>query len=230
VVDSAQAWRRFHERVNSPAPGPVGEVGPGYRAEGSVTRPLAAGRGELLRLAARRRSSEPGAARAVSFDELSALLRAAYGRGAPDARRSVPSGGALYPLVVHALLSAELGPLEPGLWWFDPEAGAVELVDRAVAEVESLVLREEIADGLLAGGQPVVFVSADVERGSAKYQNKAYPLALMEAGAAMQNAYLAATELDLPIRAVAGIDDRASRRALGLPDGAVPLLALLLGS
>jgi SagB-type dehydrogenase family enzyme len=229
VFDSARAWRRFHQRVNSPAPGPVGEVGPAYRPEGlGVGRALAAGGGALLRLAARRESSFPGERRALSFEELSVLLRAVYGRGASGTRRTVPSGGALYPLLVHALVRSELGPLEAGLWWLDAEADAVELVAREVA-VEPLILREEVADGLLAAGQPVVFVSADVERPGAKYQNKAYPLALMEAGAAMQSAYLAAAELGVPIRAIAGVDDRATRRALALPDGAVPLLALLLG-
>jgi nitroreductase len=52
----------------------------------------------------------------------------------------------------------------------------------------------------------------------------------MEAGAAMQNAYLAAAELAVPIRAVGGFDDPAVHDALDLPSDVRPLLALVLGS
>jgi hypothetical protein len=52
----------------------------------------------------------------------------------------------------------------------------------------------------------------------------------MEAGAAMQAAYLTATELGVPIRAIGGIDDRAVHRFLQLPETAVPLLAILIGT
>ncbi len=153
-----------------------------------------------------------------------------YGRGAPGAHRTVPSGGALYPLVLHALLPTPVPPLGPGLWWYDPGSERVHQVSDDPPPPGSLLVREQLSDTLLEGAQPVVFVSAEVGRTSAKYSNRAYPLALMEAGAAMQNAYLVGADLGLPVRAIAGLDDAAVHRALLLPDGAAPLLALLLGS
>jgi hypothetical protein len=81
----------------------------------------------------------------------------------------------------------------------------------------------------LANELPVLFVSADVGRGAEKYASRAYRLALMETGAVAQNAYLAAADLKVPIRALLGVDDRGALPLLALPDGAVPLLALLLG-
>jgi nitroreductase len=46
----------------------------------------------------------------------------------------------------------------------------------------------------------------------------------------MQNAYLAAAELDLPVRAVGGFDDEGLHELLDLPERVRPLLALLIGS
>src|SRR5438270_9954237 len=78
---------------------------------------------------ARRRASatRESARRSVSFAALGAILSAMY--GAPrDAHRPVPSAGALYPLVVHVVVRTPLGPLAPGLWWYDPARDAVALV------------------------------------------------------------------------------------------------------
>jgi SagB-type dehydrogenase family enzyme len=85
-------------------------------------------------------------------------------------------------------------------------------------------------DELLAPGRPLLFVSADLERPSRKYSNRGYRYALMEAGAAMQNAYLAAAELGLPIRAIGGFHDDRAHEYLDLPEQVRPLLALLLGT
>jgi SagB-type dehydrogenase family enzyme len=240
AFDSSQAWQGFHQRVvGAPAtlrPSDDERIRCAneerFSHEGGMrAEPLAPSEGRLLELAALRRSSFPGEGRhAVTFAELSLVLRAMYGRGASRARRSVGSGGALYPLVLHALAPSAVTPLEPGLWWYDPASERVQQVTGDPPPPSELLVRERISDGLLEGGQPVVFVSADVGRTSARYSNRAYPLALMEAGAAMQNAYLAGAELGLPVRAIAGLDDAATQRALQLPDGVVPLLALLLGS
>ena len=46
----------------------------------------------------------------------------------------------------------------------------------------------------------------------------------------MQSAQLVATELGLPLRPIGGIDDGAVHRFLGLPEAAVALLALMVGS
>jgi SagB-type dehydrogenase family enzyme len=98
------------------------------------------------------------------------------------------------------------------------------------AEVDELFVAEPGCAALLARRQPILFLSADLERPSRKYGARAYRYALMEAGAAMQTAYLTATELGVPIRAIGGIDDGAVHRFLQLPDTAVPLLAILIGT
>ena len=85
-------------------------------------------------------------------------------------------------------------------------------------------------DPLISAGHPIVFVSADLARPSRKYANRAYRLALMEIGAAMQNAYLIGAELRLPVRAVAGLIEEEADSFLELPADAHALLAMLVGS
>ena len=86
------------------------------------------------------------------------------------------------------------------------------------------------ADEIVSYHHPVVFVSADLERPSRKYSGRGYRFAMMEAGAALQSAYLVCAELDLPIRPVGGVIDGPVGRFLELPADCHPLVALLLGS
>jgi SagB-type dehydrogenase family enzyme len=238
VVDCTEAWRRFHREtgVQSGLYRPIGDAAlaelrtwsfrPG--APTSRSQPLAPVPSQVTNLASRRRSAfateQP---RPVSFEELSTLLEAMYGaRG----RRPVPSGGALYPIVVHVGIFDPVGPLDPGLWWYDPAAASLEHVHERASEVRSLFIPLPSTEPILDRAHPVIFLSADLRRSARKYASRAYRLALMEIGALMQNAYLVGAETGLPLRAVAGFDDRAAEQVLELPDGAAALLTLLLGS
>lgn len=190
--------------------------------------PLRPVTGPLLELAARRSSAFPGLEREVSYPELSAVLSAAY--GTPPRSRPVPSAGGLYPLVVHALVREPVDPLEPGLWWYDPAGAELDLLRAGPIDVRPLFIPESTTGDLMSRGRPLLFVSADLERPARKYSNCGYRYALMEVGAAMQNAYLVAAELDLPIRAVGGFHDDRVHEHLDLPERIRPLLVLLLGT
>lgn len=243
AVDGEQAWRVLHRQssVGTALGRPIDEeelvalagthFAPEPLPERSVA--LAAETTAVGALAGRRRSMTlQDAPRAATFEELSALLAAAYAvtqaPGAP-ASGSLPSAGALYPLVIHVLLREPLGPAEPGLWWHDPRALRLHRLADVPPAVEPLFVPEPSCAALLERGQPIVFISADLRRPSRKYGARAYRYGLMEAGAAMQAAYLVATELGLPMRAIGGIDDAAVHCLLGLPETAVALLALLIG-
>ena len=108
-------------------------------------------------------------------------------------------------------------------------------LENARAAIDSLsanagATAELKSDALLEAGGPVVFLSANLERTSAVYANRGYRWALIEVGAVMQNAYLVAAELGVPVRAIGGFRDAATHEFLGLPDHVRPMLALLLGS
>lgn len=243
VVDAEHAWKVLHRQSS------VGfALGRGITAEqlAVVQRQafapagptgdrlaLPAPSGQVGALARARRSMLPAdPPRPPSFAELATLLAAAYGTPvAADGTRSgaVPSAGGMYPLAVYVLLRRPLGPASPGLWWFDPQAAELVELRPGSHDVRPLFVPEPTCDALLEAGEPVVFLAADLERPCRKYGARAYRYGLIEAGAAMQAACLAATELDLPVRPIGGIDDGVLHAFLDLPDTAVALLALLVG-
>jgi SagB-type dehydrogenase family enzyme len=181
-------------------------------------------------IAARRASALPQRGRReVAYAELSSLLEAMYA-SEPDARRPVASGGALYPLVIHVVARTGVEPLRPGLWWYDPAAAALRLIRSDGLDLYDVILHDPVADALVAAGGPVVFISANLERTSRAYANRGYRWALIEVGAVLQNAYLVAAELDVPVRAIGGFLDERTHAFLGLPDHVRPMLAVLLGS
>lgn len=90
-------------------------------------RPLEAPLESLL--AARRSGRDLGTGR-LEASALSSLLFAAYGLVEP-ARRTVPSGGALYPLELYVACLREASasdPVSPGLYHFDPSRHVLEVV------------------------------------------------------------------------------------------------------
>jgi SagB-type dehydrogenase family enzyme len=244
LVDGEQAWRVLHRQssAGSALGRPVDDLTLGALQAGSYAPPLPLDDGLALApaptrtaaLGAQRRSLAAGDAPAgAAFATLSAVLAAAYGVPAGDGgprSGTVPSAGALYPLIVHVLLRAPLAPAAAGLWWHDPRTLRLHRLGPGCADAGALFVPEPSCAALLAREQPIVFVSADLARPSRKYGARAYRYALLEAGAAMQAASLAATELGLPLRVIGGIDDAAVHRFLGLPDAGVALLALLVGS
>jgi len=238
VVDCTQAYRQFH-RHSALRSGFFREIDDAdldalmrqtFEPSGLLERRerLQPRLGPVLDLTRRRSSAWSGRERPVSYPELSTVLSAMYRLG--DEIRPVPSAGAIYPLVLHVAIREPLPPLEPGLWWYDPRARELRLLDEGHIQVEPPLIPHPTTDPLIAAGRPVVIISADLERAARKYSNRGYRYALMEAGATMQNAYLAAAELDLPVRAVGGFDDEGLHELLDLPERVRPLLALLIGS
>jgi SagB-type dehydrogenase family enzyme len=235
LVDAEHAWRVLHRQ------GSVGTaLGRGITAEQLMvvqrqafvpsgptgTRvALPPATGQVGALGRARRSMLPAdPPRSPTFAELATLLVAAYGTPvAADGTRSgaVPS--------VHVLLRRPLGPVGPGLRWFDAQAAALVELRPGSHDARPLFVPEPTCDALVDREQPVVFLSADLARQSRKYGARAYRYGLMEAGAAMQSACLAATELDVPVRPIGGIDDGAVHAFLDLPETGVALLALLVG-
>ena len=238
LVDCTQAWERFHFE-SSTASGLFRAI-PDADLGAALAQPFAAptsgdlvalepAETEIARIAAGRHSARPDEGpRPPSFEELSTILLAAYGRPA-DGRPPVPSAGGFYPLLLHVVVPVPVGPLAPGLWWFDPEAGALAQVGE-LSDPAAVFVPYAAHDALLAAGNPVVVVSADVARQARKYSNRAYRFALIEAGAVMQMAYLAGTELGVPIRAIGGVVEERAVDLLQLPAGIAPVLGITVGT
>ncbi len=157
----------------------------------------------------RRRSRRDLGTPAPSTDELGTLLARAYGTCGTRAgalARPVPSGGGLYPLDLYVLQFPD-GGLDEGVYHYEPGAHALERLRSSCerARVEHASMYPEI----IARASLVLVVVADMPRTRVKYGERAYRLALLEAGHVSQNLYLVCAALGLGIVALDGFyDDR----------------------
>ena len=154
----------------------------------------------------------------IPLDDVATLLGCCYGvsRTAgdnPRPLRTVPSGGALYPLELYVAASAVSG-LDPALYHFDP-------LRRVLERLRPLADREELArlcpyPELFADAAAIVFITAMFWRTRFKYGLRGYRFALLEAGHVGQNLALAATALGLAAVPVGGFYDARLDELLGV--------------
>lgn len=142
----------------------------------------------------------------LTLQQLSWLCWAAdgdTGEIAPGRRgRTAPSGGALYPRDLY--LSTIAGPLEAGLYHFNPYRHQLEFVNSTTPE-EITAASAQPKD--LKPCSTVVMLSASFWRNRMKYDQRGVRFALMELGQVAQNALLAATALGLSALPLGGFFD-----------------------
>jgi SagB-type dehydrogenase family enzyme len=171
----------------------------------------------------------------ITLPQLAKVLAMSYGVNRDNAGtsfprpfRTIPSGGALYPLELYVLASRVAG-LPAGLYHFDPEDHALDVLregDELPLASSHLVQRD-----LGASAAAIVFISAVFARSTFKYGDRGYRFILLEAGHLAQNANLTAQEMGLATTNVGGYADRAVDRYLGF-DGVneSTIYLLLLGA
>jgi SagB-type dehydrogenase family enzyme len=158
----------------------------------------------------RRRSIRTFGDRALRLQELATILHAGYGVTAsvgdtPQAVRTVPSGGALYPLELYVACRNVQG-IEPALHHYDPLRHGLELLrplDGGQALDELSPYHE-----LLESSAAFVLVTAMFWRSRFKYGARAYRFTLLEAGHVGQNLVLAVAALGLAAVPLGGFFDR----------------------
>lgn len=173
----------------------------------------------LGRVTARRFGGGP-----IELAQLAKILRFAYGVTRDNAGtefprpfRTVPSGGALFPLELYVVVRAVEG-LAPGLYHYDPEDHTLDALrtgedgGRASGELASHLVQGDLAREAAAA----VVVSAVFFRSTFKYGDRGYRFVLLEAGHVGQNVLLTAGGLGLAATPVGGFMDRDVDRWLGL--------------
>jgi len=171
----------------------------------------------LAKAIAARRSRRSFGPRPLELSSVATLLHAAYGvtaaiDGTTQALRTVPSGGALYPLELY-LVGHRIQGLDPALFHYDPLRHGLELL-RPLDSPSGGELSPYAEP--LAESAAVVAVTAMFWRSRFKYGARAYRFALMEAGHAGQNLLLAAAALGLDAVPLGGFYDRAVDAFLGV--------------
>lgn len=176
---------------------------------------------DLVATMAGRRSPREGfARRTVSEAVLSAILHLSYGithderaAGYPRPFRAVPSGGALYPLELYVLAGSVEG-VAPGLHHYAPPTHA--LYRRPGADPTATLAAAFVQPAMVEEAAFTILLTALPERSSAKYGERGYRFALIEAGHVAQNAVLGADGFGLSAQVLGGFFDEALDAALGL--------------
>jgi SagB-type dehydrogenase family enzyme len=185
-----------------------------------------------LHVAIQRRRSrddhDPGAA--LTEHELATLAWAGYGTtsdlGPGHARRTVPSGGALFPLDLYVAV-ARVDGFEPGLYHFDPlQRRFARIGGDAMRSLADATIQPETIETASA----VFVIAGSFWRSRFKYGQRALRFVCIEAGHVMQNLLLTATMLELTHRPIGGFYDDEVADVLGL-DGVneAPLYMMPVG-
>jgi SagB-type dehydrogenase family enzyme len=166
---------------------------------------------------------------ALNREQLSQILYAAQGiteeRGF---KRAAPSGGALYPTDVYAVVgkAAPEGP-DPGVYRYIPSGHRLEKVtpgDRRRPLAEACLHQMWMA------GAPVnLVITSEYSRICSKYGDRGMRYAMIEAGHVGQNIFLQAQALGLGAGIVGAFEDRKVAEVLGIPGNHEPLLVMPIG-
>lgn len=181
----------------------------------------------LLGLCRVRKSTRSFTGEPLTIQEVSELLRSMYTVGE---QRSTPSAGQLYPLEIFVAVTAQSdnSPAK-GLYRYDP--AMFTLIPAPDATVTPEIIGRMLNSHQANDAALVVFIAADLTRPAAKYSNRGYRFALLEAGHVAQNAHLYCAETaGLGMVEYGGFQDKLAAELLELdyPKHAV-LLTIVVG-
>jgi SagB-type dehydrogenase family enzyme len=169
-------------------------------------------------------TSEP-----LSLEQCSQLFWAAQGitetRGF---KRAAPSGGALYPMDIYAIVGEKcIKGLKSGIYHYDPKGHAVSLVSEGD-------LRNKVADAAMSqiwiATAPLnILITAEYHRITGKYGKRGVRYAIIEAGHIGQNILLQSEAMGLGAGVIGAFNDEKIGQIVNMPPSYEPLLILPVG-
>ena len=189
----------------------------------------------LERVLADRRSRRNFSDTALSAEQLSQILWAAYGISEtvsdnPLLRgglRTAPSAGALYPLEIYAVVG-NVTDIEAGVYKYDSqEHMIVKTIDRDVRQELSTVT---LGQSMVSTAPVTLIYCGVLDRLADRYgQRGRERYVFMEIGHSAQNVYLQAEALGLGACAVGAFTDAGVSELLELPEGEDPFYLMPIG-
>jgi len=183
---------------------------------------------------ANRRSQRNFQDRAISADQLSQILWAAYGITQPSETprhrgglRTTPSAGSRYPLEIYVIVGNVEG-IEPGVYrYIALEHKIVRIID---IDVRYELMDAAVGQRVIVEAPVSVFYSAVYERSIEAYGGRlGIRYAHIELGHSAQNVYLQAVALGLGSVAVGVVAGERAREILNLPTNEEPLYIMPIG-
>lgn len=165
----------------------------------------------------------------LTLAQLSQVLWSAQGiTDEKNGFRAAPSGGALYPLDVYAVVGeGGVEGLKSGVYRYQPEGHTIQLTLKGDR-------RKDLANASLwqmwMANAPVIFVvTSEHERITRKYGKRGIRYAHIEVGHVGQNIFLQSGALGLEAGIVGAFHDEAVAEAIGAPKAHEPLIIMPVG-
>jgi len=181
---------------------------------------------------ASRRSTVAFGGGSVHSADLDALVMQATGpTGALQSRaghihlRAIPSAGALYPIEVYVDVISVAGE-RPGAYHFNRIDGEVSCV--AEHDGDDVLQRLLGPSDLVGSAAAAILLTAQFERTTAKYGERGYRYALLEAGHAAQNFALLAPTFGMAVALRGAFFDAAANGLLGVDGISEAVLYVIL--
>jgi SagB-type dehydrogenase family enzyme len=177
----------------------------------------------------RRRTIRSFTSRPLSLEQCSQLFWAAQGitedRGF---KRAAPSGGALYPMDIYAVVGENcVKGLESGAYHYDPKGHAVSLVSEG--DLRNKVAGAALSQTWMATAPLNILITAEYYRITSKYGKRGVRYAIIEAGHIGQNILLQSEAMGLGAGVVGAFNDEKVRQVVNIPPNHEPLLILPVG-
>jgi SagB-type dehydrogenase family enzyme len=194
-----------------------------------LPQPDVAGRVPLEKIIKSRRTIRSFASSRIALKDFSQMLWAAQGIiEAGGFRRSVPSGGALYPIDVYGVVGENgVEELEAAVYHYEPRSHEITL--RVAGDLRQEVARAALGQMWMAGAPVNLIVTAEYKRSSSKYGERGVRYSMIEAGHVGQNIFLQAEALGLGAGIVGAFQDQEVIRVVKLDPGHEPLLLMPVG-
>ncbi len=165
----------------------------------------------------------------LTLEQLSQIFWAAQGitedRGY---KRSAPSGGALYPLDIYAVVGDNgVKGLKAGIYHYDPHKHAALLITEG--DFREDVARTALSQMWVARAPLNLVITSEYRRITSKYGTRGERYAMIEAGHVGQNIFLQAEALGLRAGIVGAFHDNDVIRVMKISRSHEPLLILPVG-
>jgi len=205
-----------------------------YRVIYILPPPMTDGEMSVEEALTTRRSRRNFQDKALSIEQVSQILWAAYGitssrPNAPNLRgglRTTPSAGALYPLEIYVIIGNVEG-LSPGVYRYISEEH--KLVKVVNGDVRNELAQAALGQRMVQEAPASVFYSGVFSRMTERYGERGIRYTYIELGHSAQNVYLQAEALGLGTVAIGAFNDDRVRQILNLPVEEEPLYLMPIG-
>ena len=179
-----------------------------------------------------RRSQRNFVDKAISAENLSQILWAAYGitQPRPDLRgglRAAPSAGAMYPFEIYVIITKVNG-IETGVYkYISEEHKIVRTIDKDISDEFTAAA---LGQTFVKEAPVNIFYCAIYSRMTKRYGDRGRDrYVCMDLGHSAQNVYLQATALNLGTCAIGAFSDDKIAEIMQLPEEEIPLYIMPLG-